>query len=68
MKSFEDFENYMRTNGQQIHDEIFESVSKSVEKASIEDKGEEFEFYRRAWVEIGCMKILKHYHEWLNKS
>lgn len=32
----------------------------------IKDIGEEHEFYRRAWVEIGIMEMLEHYHNWLN--
>lgn len=68
MKSFEDFENYMKTTGKSAHDEIVSSVDKLVQNANIEDPDERDEFYHRALVEIGCMKILKKYHEWFTKE
>jgi len=66
MKNFEDFKKYMHTNGSSVHNEIVNEVNALVEKANIEDVIEEHEFFRRAWVEIGFMKMLEHYHNWLN--
>lgn len=66
MKDFKDFENYMHADGHCVHDEIVLEVKSRVERANIEDPIEEHEFYRRAWVEIGFMKMIEHYHNWLN--
>lgn len=66
MKSFSEFETYMHNDGKSVHDEIVNEVNSLVKKANIENKFEEHEFYRRAWVEVGFMKMLKLYHEWLN--
>lgn len=68
MKSFEEFENYMKTTWKSTHDEIILSVDKLVQDANIEDTDELEEFYHRALVEVGCMKILKQYHDWLTKE
>ena len=35
-------------------------------KANIKDPLEEHEFFRRAWVEVGFMKLIEQYHNWLN--
>lgn len=67
MKNFEDFKEYVRQNGNEIHSSIHDKVLKSVEKQNFEDDGEEHEHYRSAWVEIGIMEMLEHYHKWLNE-
>lgn len=66
MKNFEEFKNYMHSDGSCVHDEIVKEVNTLVEKANIEDALEEHEFYRRAWVEVGFMKMIEQYHNWLN--
>lgn len=66
MKNFEDFKNYVNQNGQEIHSTIHQKVMDSVSKHTFDDIGEEYEFSRRAWVEIGIMEMLEHYHNWLN--
>lgn len=68
MKSFTDFENYMKTDGKIAHDEIIKKVNAIVEKADIKDEIEEHIFYNRAFSEVSTMEILKHYHEWVNKK
>lgn len=68
MKDFSDFKAYMRGDGSKIHEEIVFAVNEAVDKAKIEDPGEELEFHRRAWVEIGTMKILEAYHNWLHQA
>lgn len=40
----------------------------ATEKQSFTDIAEEHEFIRRAWVEIGIMEMLEHYHNWLNQD
>lgn len=66
MKDFEDFKKYMYTDGACVHDEIVNEVNDMIKKANIEDPIEEHEAFRRAWVEVGFMKMLEHYHKWLN--
>lgn len=66
MKDFEDFKKYMRSDGSHVHEEIVKEVNSLVEKANINDPIEELEFHRRAWVEVGFMKLLEHYHNWVN--
>lgn len=67
MKDFEDFKSYMREHGQEIHKDIVQSVVKFIEERDYsDDPGMKNEDYRRAWVEIGFMKILEQYHNWIN--
>lgn len=66
MKDFEDFKKYMHGDGSCVHEEIVKEVNLLIEKAKIKDSIEEHEFFRRAWVEVGFMKMLEHYHKWLN--
>lgn len=66
MKNFEDFKKYMHSDGSCAHEEIVKEVNSLVEKANIKDPIEEHEFYRRAWVEVGFMKLLEHYHNWID--
>ena len=66
MTDFEDFKKYVSENGDEIHSSIHQGVLKATEKQHFEDIGEEHEFNRRAWVEIGIMEMLEHYHNWLN--
>lgn len=66
MKDFEDFKKYVRENNNEIHSSIHQSVLTATDKQHFADVGEEHEFYRRAWVEIGIMEMLEHYHNWLN--
>lgn len=40
----------------------------ATEKQNFTDIAEEYEFIRRAWVEIGIMEMLEHYHNWLNQD
>lgn len=68
MKSFKDFESYMKTDGAVVHEEIVAEVNRLVEKANIENPIEEQVFYYRAFSEISVLKILERYHEWLNKE
>lgn len=67
MKDFKDFKAYMSEHSQAIHEDIVQSVVKFIEKTDYsDDPGAENEDYRRAWVEIGFMKMLEQYHNWLN--
>ena len=66
MKDFNDFKNYVNENGQEIHSNIHQKVLKAVDSHTFEDIGEKSEFYRRAWVGVGVMEMLEHYHNWLN--
>ena len=68
MKNFDDFKNYVNQNGQEIHSAIHQKVIESANKHNFDDIGEEHEFIRRAWVEIGIMEMLEHYHNWLNRE
>ena len=68
MQNFEDFKNYVKQNGQEIHTNIHQKVLTATNEQNFIDLGEEHEFYRRAWVEIGIMEILEHYHNWLNSK
>lgn len=68
MKDFEDFKAYMREHGQEVHEDIVRTVNEAVEKCNFSD--EEFmartEMHRRSWVELGFMKMIEQYHNWLN--
>ena len=66
MKNFDDFKKHVNANGKEIHSAIHQSVLNAVDKQDFDDIGEEHEFYLHAWVEIGIMEILEHYHNWLN--
>lgn len=66
MKDFEDFKKYINQNGQAIHNDIVNSVNSKIESLNISDNLDEHEAYRRAWVEIGFMKLIEQYHNWLN--
>lgn len=66
MKNFDDFKSYTKEHGEEIHSSIHQRVLDAVESQSFDDVGEKHEFYRRAWVEIGIMEMLEHYHNWLN--
>lgn len=68
MKNFDGFKEYVHQNGEEIHSSIHQKVMSAVDKNNFEDIGEEHEFYRRAWVEIGIMEVLEHYHNWLNSE
>lgn len=68
MKSFEDFENYMKTEGKSVHDEIVKTVDALAEKADFKDDSEEYFFRQKAFSEMSVMKILRYYHEWLNNN
>lgn len=68
MKSFKEFESYMKTDGALVHEEIVAEVNQLVEKANIDDSIEEQVFYYRTFSEVSVMKILERYHEWLNKE
>lgn len=68
MKNFDDFRKYVLENGTEIHNSIHDKVLTSLSRQNFDDIGEEHEFYRYAWVEIGIMEMLEHYHNWLNKS
>lgn len=65
MKDFEDFKNHMREHAQEIHKDIVSTINKPIEARDFEDVSEEHETYRRAWVEIGFMKLIEQYHNWL---
>lgn len=66
MKDFNDFKSYVNENGMEIHSTIHRKVVDATEKQNFDDIGEEHEFYRRAWVEIGIMEMLERYHNWIN--
>ena len=66
MKSFNDFKKYVSENGDKIHSSINQAVLGAMDKQNFEDVGEENEFYRRAWVEVGIIKVLEQYHNWIN--
>lgn len=66
MKSFEEFKEYIKSNGNSIHADIVYAVNNAADKAQFESPVEEQEFLRRAWVEIGFMKMLEAYHNWLH--
>lgn len=66
MKNFDEFKNYVSINGQEIHSSIHKKVLETTNRQNFNDIGEEHEFYRRAWIEIGIMEMLEHYHNWLN--
>ena len=66
MKEFNDFKEYISQNAQTVHDDIVHSVNDKVKSLDISDPFEEHETYRRAWVEIGFMKMIEQYHNWLN--
>lgn len=68
MKNFDDFKKYVSTNGQEIHSAIHKKVLETTDNQNFNDISEKHEFYRRAWVEIGIMEMLKHYHNWLNSK
>ena len=68
MKDFNDFKVYVRDNGREIHDSIVAAVNASTQKQQFSDPGEEMEFHTRAWVELGFMELLEHYHNWLNSE
>lgn len=68
MKDFDDFKNYVKQNGQEIHSSIHQKVLNATDNKNFDDIGEEHEFYRRAWVEIGIMEMLEHYHNWINSK
>lgn len=68
MKNFEDFKNYMHSDGSCVHDEIVAEVNRLVEKANISDPIEEQVFYYRTFSEVSVMKVLELYHEWANKE
>lgn len=66
MKDFNDFKKYVRKNAQEIDSNIHQKVLKYIDSQNFKDDGEKSEFYHRAWVEIGIMEMLEHYHNWLN--
>ena len=66
MKNFEDFKKFVNENGDEIHSSIHQKVLNATNSQNFDDIGEKNEFYRRAWVEIGIMIMLEHYHNWLN--
>lgn len=66
MKTFEDFENYIRECEQEVHDDIVHTVSEIITSRDYDDPLEKHEDYRRAWVEVGFMKMIEQYHNWLN--
>lgn len=68
VKNFEDFKAFVSSNGDKIHSSIHQKVMSATEKQSFTDIAEEHEFIRRAWVEIGVMEMLEHYHNWLNQD
>lgn len=68
MKDFNDFKKFVNENGVNIHSSIHQKVMKSVNSNNFTDEGEKHEFIRRAWVEIGVMEMLEHYHNWLNNQ
>lgn len=68
MKSFDDFEKYIKTDGKSVHDEIVSTVNALAEKANFKDNSEEYFFKQQAFAEMSVMKILRHYHEWLNNN
>lgn len=68
MKDFEDFKTFVSQNGSEIHSSIHQKVMSATEQKKFTDIGEKHEFIRRAWVEIGIMEMLEHYHNWLNQD
>ncbi len=66
MKNFDDFREYVHQNSSTIHSSIHQKVIEAESKHNFKDVGEEHEFNRRAWVEIGVLEMLEHYHNWLN--
>lgn len=62
MKNFEDFKAFVSSNSNEIHSSIHQKVMSATEKQNFADIAEEHEFIRRAWVEIGIMEMLEHYH------
>lgn len=68
MKDFNDFKKFVNENSANIHFSIHQKVMKSADSNNFTDEGEKHEFIRRAWVEIGVMEMLEHYHNWLNNQ
>lgn len=66
MKDFSDFKSYVSNHSDEIHFSIHQKVLNVVNEKTFCEAGEEHEFYRRAWVEIGIMEMLEHYHNWLS--
>lgn len=66
MKDFNGFKSYVSNHSNEIHSSIHQKVLNAVSEKTFCEVGEENEFYRRAWVEIGIMEMLEHYHNWLN--
>ncbi len=66
MKDFEDFKKYISQNEQAIQSDIVNAVNSKIESLEFLDGADEHETYRRAWVEIGFMKLIEQYHNWLN--
>ncbi len=59
----------MREHGQEVHEDIVQSAVKFIEENDhSDDPGMKNEDYRRAWVEIGFMRLIEQYHKWLNNS
>ncbi len=69
MKDFQEFKNYIAENSQTIHDDIVHTVADQIKSMDFDnDPGMKHETYRRAWVEIGFMKLIEYYHEWLHSE
>lgn len=68
MKDFKNFKSHVSEHRQEIHSSIHQRVLNAMDNQNFYDIGEEHEFYRRAWVEIGVMEMLEHYHNWLNSK
>lgn len=67
MKDFEDFKSYMREHEREVHDDIIRTVNEIITSRDYSSNAlYQHEDYRRAWVEVGFMKMIEKYHNWIN--
>lgn len=67
MKDFEDFKSYMREHEREVHDDIVRTVNEIITSHDYSSNAlNQHEDYRRAWVEVGFMKMIEKYHNWIN--
>lgn len=68
MKNFDNFKSFVYENSSAIHSSIHKKVIDAQSKHTFNDIGDEHEFHRRAYVQIGILEMLEHYHNWLNSK